>query len=178
MNADQVVALVIWWGFVGQDVSAHPVEVLSLARYENTDGDKMYHFEPFLADVVATEESTPTDTTEIDTIVIPARDDGYEAVFLGENRWHAIRIHGSMRPQIQYIAGYRVAPISAITHIAPVKSIQPWKDTGKYVVNFAEPANEIGPIGLVKNGRVKPLQNSRYTTREKLVVAKTLDDVW
>jgi hypothetical protein len=65
-----------------------------------------------------------------------------------------------------------------ITHIAPVKSIEPWKDTGKFVVNFAEPAREIGPIELVKGGRVKPLYNLRYTTRGRLESAKTLDDVW
>jgi hypothetical protein len=59
-----------------------------------------------------------------------------------------------------------------------VKSIEPWKETGKFVVNFTEPAREIGPIPLVKGGRVKALQNLRYTTRERLEKAKTLDEVW
>ena len=98
--------------------------------------------------------------------------------FLGEDRWYAIRIHGTMRPQIKYITLYQVAPVSAITHVAPVKSIEPWKETGKYVVNFAAPAQEIGPIPLVKNGRVKALQNLRYSTRTRLDTAKTLDDIW
>jgi hypothetical protein len=40
-----------------------------------------------------------------------------------------------------------------IKHIAGVKSIQPWNDTGKSVVSFAGPAREIGPIPLVKGGR-------------------------
>ena len=66
-----------------------------------------------------------------------------------------------MRPQIKYIAVYQVAPISAITHIAPVESIEPWEDSGKYVVKFSEPAK---PIRLVQKGRVKALQNLRYTT--------------
>src|SRR5205814_9687171 len=118
------------------------------------------------------------ETEEIDTVVVPARPDGVEDTFLRENRWYAIRVHGTMRPQIKYIAVYQVAPISAITHIAPVKSIEPWKDTGKFVVNFAEPAREIGPIPLVRAGRVKGLQNLRYSTREKLTAAKTLDDLW
>lgn len=60
--------------------------------------------------------------------------------FVGENRWYAIRIHGTMRPQIKHIALYQAAPKSAITHIAPVKSSEPWKDSGKFVVNFAAPA--------------------------------------
>jgi hypothetical protein len=83
-----------------------------------------------------------------------------------------------MRPQIKYIAGYQVAPVSAITHLAAVKSIEPWKETNKFVVNFSESPREIGPLPLVKGGQVKALRNLRYTTREKLMQAKTLDDVW
>jgi hypothetical protein len=88
-------------------------------------------------------------------------EEGFREVFLGENRWFAIRVHGTMRPQIKYIAGYQVAPISAVTHIAPVRSVEPWKESDKFVVNFSEPAKEIGPIPLVKGGRVKALQNLR-----------------
>ena len=153
------------------------VEVLELARYENDQGSRLYQFEPFLADLTL-DDGPPQPPGEIDTLVVPAREDGFQEVFLGENRWYAVRIHGTMRPQIKFIAGYQVAPISAITHIAPVKSIEPWKDTGKVVVNFTEPAREIGPIPLVKDGRVKAPQNLRYTSRERLDAAKTLDDIW
>ena len=163
------------------------VEVLELARYENTQGDRLYHFEPFLADLredVAPAEQAAkpgaprVDASEVDTVVVPAHEEGFQEVFLRENRWYAIRLHGTMRPQIRHIAAYRVAPVSAITHIAPVKSIEPWKDTGKFVVSFAEPAREIGPIELGKGGRGKALQNLRYTTRARLEAAKTLDEIW
>jgi hypothetical protein len=163
------------------------VEVLELARYENERGDRFYHFEPFLADL-SEDISIPSeggkaavgalDASDVDTVVVPAREDGFQETFLGENRWYAIRIHGTMRPQIKYIAVYRVAPISAITHIAPVSSIEPWRDTDKFVVNFSEPAKEIGSIALVKGGRAKALQNLRYTTRDKLMAAKSLEDLW
>ncbi len=112
------------------------------------------------------------------TVVVPAREEGFQDVFLKENRWYAVRIHGAMRPQIKYIAAYRVAPISAITHIAPVRSIEPWKESGYFVLNFAEPAKEIARIVLVKGSRGKALQNLRYTTRQALERAKTLDDLW
>ncbi len=163
------------------------VEVLEVARYENGQGDRLYHFESFLADlerdVAAAEQAlkqgtSRVDASEVDTVVVPAREEGFREAFLAENRWYAIRIHGTMRPQIRYIAAYQVAPVSAITHIAPVKSIEPWKDTGKFVLNFAEPAREIGHIELVKSGRIKPLYNLRYTTRARLEAAKSLDDVW
>jgi hypothetical protein len=164
------------------------VEVLELARYENGVGEHAYRFEPFLSDVDQTavvenevEQAGPRrqlDLSAIDTVVVPAREDGFQDVFIKENRWMAVRIHGTMKPQIKYIAAYRVAPVSAITHIAPVRSIEPWKDTGKFVVNFTEPAHEIGPISLVKGGRAKALQNLRYTNREALDKAATLDDLW
>ena len=163
------------------------VEVLELACYENGEGERLYRFEPFLADLgeaemvaapTGTELPRRTDATTVDTVVVPAREEGFQDVFLKENRWYAVRIHGTMRPQIKYIAVYRVAPISAITHLAPVRSIEPWKDTDKFVLNFAEPAKEIGPIPLVKLSRVKALYNLRYTNRQTIVQAKTLDDVW
>jgi len=160
------------------------VEVLELERYKNGRGEHIYHFEPFLADLVvdaidkSDHAATDIDVVEIDTIIVPAREDGFQETYLGENRWYAIRIHGSMRPQIKYIAVYQVAPIYSITHIAPVKSIEPWKDSGKYVVNFSEPAQAIGPIPLVKDGRVKAPQAPRYASRQRLLAAKTLDDVW
>jgi hypothetical protein len=160
------------------------VEVLELARYQNAEGNHFYRFEPFLADVIQDIQISnindgAIEISDIDTVVVPAREEGFKETFLRENRWYAIRIHGTMRPQIKYIATYQVAPISAITHLAPVRSIEPWQDSGKYVVIFSESAREINPpIHLVKNGRIKPLYNLRYTTVQKLESAKNLDDVW
>lgn len=163
------------------------VEVLELACYENGNGERVFRFEPFLADLgeaepvavpAGTVARSRIDASTVDTVVVPAREEGFQDVFLKENRWYAVRIHGTMRPQIKYIAAYRVAPISAITHIAPVRSIEPWKDTAKFVLNFAEPAKEIGPIALVKGSRGKALQNLRYTSRQTIEQAETLDDIW
>lgn len=127
---------------------------------------------------------------DVDTIVVPAREDGFQAVFLGENCWYAIQVDAAMMGRIKYIAAYRVAPVSAVTHIAPVKSfevwekfealkkIEPWRRGTKYVVNFAAPARKIGPISLVRGGCVKPPQGIRYASRRKLLRAKTLDELW
>jgi hypothetical protein len=41
------------------------------------------------------------------------------------------------------------------------------QDTGKMVINFAEPAREIAPLKLTKNGRVRHLQGLRYTNFER-----------
>lgn len=162
------------------------VEVLELAYYTCVDGRKYYRFEPFLADINADlREVSPNDNLnepisqdDIDTVVVPAREDGFQDTFLKENRWYAVRIHGTMRPQIKYIAAYQVAPQSAITYVAPVSSIEPWGDTKRFVINFAEPARKIGPIPLLKHGRVKAPQSLRYTNYERLLQAKSLDDIW
>jgi hypothetical protein len=160
-----------------------PVEVLEFRTYANDEGKRIFEFEPFLADVESIPESTAPSVqrrpiSDLDTVVVPAHDDGFESVFLGENRWYAVRIHPSMARQLKYIAVYRVLPTAAITHYAPIRSIEPWKDAGKVVVNFSEPAREVGPLTLVKNGRVKALQGLRYTAIEKLKHATSLDEAF
>lgn len=165
---------------------AFPVETLTLARFRSEAGDVAYHFEPFLYDLsgqnstrAADAGNEPTvDPAEIDTIVVPARKDGFDEVFLGENMWRAVRLHSSMVPKIRFVAAYQVAPVSAITHIASVARVEPWKDTGKYALYFSEPAAEIEPLGLVRNGRVSPPQAPRYTSMAKLKKAKSMDEVF
>lgn len=161
-----------------------PVEILTLQRFSTKVGERVYQFEPFLSDIsgyeekdlrVGAEETLRLDPAEIDTIVIPAREEGFNNVFIGEDCWYQIRIHSSMIPKIKYIAAYQVAPVSAITHVAKVKSIEQYKDTNKYKLNFDEPAEPIGPINLVPKGRVKAPQNSRYTSLKLLESAKNLD---
>ena len=67
-----------------------------------------------------------------DTIVVAAREEGFQRVFLGENCWCAIRISGGRLNEIKYIAAYQVTPISAVTHVAEIESIEPYGDNGKY----------------------------------------------
>jgi len=161
------------------------VEVLELSRFENMAGDHVYGFEPFLADLTGESSLARSDNVtstispeEIDTVVVPAREDGFQEVFLGQNCWYAVRIHGAVQSQIKYIAAYQVAPVSAITYIAPVRAIEPSKEPGKVILYFSEPAKPIGPLPLVKGGKVRALQNLRYTTRDRLLAAKNLDDVF
>jgi hypothetical protein len=165
-----------------------PVEIIEFSTYVNDKGERIHRYEPFLADVeavdvktadhIAVRERRPRDPSNIDTVVVPSREDGFKEVFLGENRWWSVRIHPAMLKQLKYVAVYRTAPISAITHYAPIRSIEPWKNSGKVVINFAEPAQEIAPLKLIKDGRVAPLYNLRYTNFEKLKSAKSLDEAF
>ena len=164
-----------------------PVEIITLERYCTAKGERLYRFEPFMYDISAAATATDTgasatiptlDPSDIDTIVVPAREDGFQETFIGEDCWYAIRIHSSMIPKIKYIAAYRVAPASAITHVAKVDDIKQWKDSGKYVVVFAGPAEKIAPVSFVPKSTVKAPQAPRYTSLERLKAAKNLDEAF
>jgi hypothetical protein len=158
------------------------VEVLTLSKFVNPSGDYIYAFEPFLSDVVRGDPKSGADghvdVSDLDTVVVPAQDEGFEQVFLGEDRWYMVRIHGSMIPRLKHVAAYRVAPTSAITHVAPISTIEPWQETDKKVINFAEPAEKIKPLKLVSKGKVKAPQSLRYTSYDRLMAAKTLDEAF
>jgi hypothetical protein len=96
-------------------------------------------------------------------------------VFLGQNQWWAIRIGAAMKDRIKFIAAYQSAPISAITHIAEIDTIQPYEKTGKYIVKFKDKAEEINKI-KIKNPNKSP-QGPIYVKFEKLKTAKYIDDL-
>ena len=117
------------------------------------------------------------EVNELNTIVVPAKQDGFEKTFLGENAWHAVRISGGKLQKIRYIAAYITQPISQITHYAPVASIEAYGEQGKYKLNFSEPAKLVGPIpyGDAPSGA---MQSLRYTSLNKLLKAKKLTDLF
>jgi hypothetical protein len=128
---------------------------------------------------VATPQATesPISKSALDTVIVPAQPDGFQKVFIGENCWYAIRISGGMLPKIKYIAAYRTQPESKITHYAPVSSIEPYGEQGKYKLNFAEPAKPIGPIPFA-DAPSGSMQGPRYSSFQKLLAAKKLTDLF
>ncbi len=161
-----------------------PIEVISIERFINQNNEIAYNFEPFLQEIEININSAQFISTSdidydiIDTVIVPAQKKGFDETFLDENQWYAIRIHSSMIDKIKYIAAYQVAPISAITHIAEVKEIKQWQDSGKYIVIFTDNAKEIQPKLLVKNGIVKAPQSIRYANYNKMISAANLDEVF
>jgi hypothetical protein len=136
---------------------------------------------PQLGDAIE-EQIQPVSTVsgeaeQFDTVVVPAREEGFQRRFIGENCWFAIRINARHIPKLKYIAAYRVAPIGAITHIAEIDTIVPYNNTGKYILRFKGPATVIGPIPRTEDSQVN-LQSSRYALRDKVLRAKALDEVW
>ena len=144
------------------------------------DDDVMHHVTPFQQDVrdAAESDGSARDVEDLDTIVVPARKEGFEETFLEEDCWYKIRISSSMVDRIDYIAAYQTAPESAITHVAEVSSIEKYQDTGKYIVHFKQPAEKIGPIPLPEESAGYVPYSLRYTRFDKLRGAKTLKDVF
>lgn len=141
-------------------------------------GEKSLHrFTPFKDDVLA-DLPEDEDADELDTIVVPAREEGFLEQFINRTQWFAIRISSAMLDKIKFIAAYQVAPVSGITYIAAVEHIEKYKDTGKYIVYFKQGTlQKLNKIGLGKIKGTAP-QGPRYTTYKTIMKAKTLDDIW
>ena len=122
--------------------------------------------------------SSPSNSESLtqDTIIVPAQEEGFKAVFIGENSWYAVRIAGGRLKDIKYIAAYQTAPISAVTHYAEVQSIERYGDGEKYKLNFKGSAKKIPEIkfGKAKRGS---MQGIRYTNLNKLLNAKEIIDI-
>ncbi len=119
----------------------------------------------------------PAASDEIDTVVVPAYEEGFKKVFLGQNCWYEIRIASERLDKIKYIAAYQTWPVCSITHFASVHHIEPYGDSGKYKLVFAEPAQPLPspvPFGDAPQGS---MQGIRYTTLKRLKAAKQVTDL-
>lgn len=113
-----------------------------------------------------------------DTLVCAAKVDGFKRAFLDQKAWWAVRLNPNTIPHIKYIAIYQVAPISQITYYGKVSRIEPFEDTGKYILYLNDdPIKLKNPVGIGRNPHLKP-QGPRYAELEKILHANTLDEVF
>ena len=158
------------------------IDIIEFKTYENGAGNRLYKFVPFNNEVkefVAARSGAKNISPEdIDTIVVPAQEEGFQSAFIESNAWWQIRISVSMLDKIKHIAAYRTAPVSAITHVAEVDRIEKYKDTNKYILYFKEPAKEISHIELDKDKKGVAPQASRYTNYARLMSATKLSEVF
>lgn len=113
-----------------------------------------------------------------DTIIVPAKLNGFKEVFLGEDRWYSIYISNDRIPYLEYIASYQSHPISAVTYVAKIDHIEdsPY-ELGKKMVIFQGVAKQLkSPIPLGDD--YLALQRPRYTNHKKLNIARTTDDLF
>ncbi|MBI2786147.1 MAG: hypothetical protein HYX60_07545, partial [Legionella longbeachae] len=66
------------------------VDVIHLSRYKNSSNNYFYSFTPFLQDIIedynGVTQVTNINPNEVDTIIVPARDNGFIEVFLNQNQ--------------------------------------------------------------------------------------------
>lgn len=113
-------------------------------------------------------------TIKKDMLIVPAKAEGFKKEFIDNNCWYAVRLNENKIESLKYIAAYQVAPISAITHIAKIKSIEKYKKSGKYIVYFDGPARKLRRPIKAKN---LYMQSLIYGNREALRKAKSIEDV-
>lgn len=168
-------------------------DIIEFKTFENENGKTLFTFSRKIvsnqnkfiqsnneikSDIATNKDFKTISADDIDTIIVPAKEEGFQSAFIESNAWWQIRISVSMLDKIKYIAAYRTAPVSAITHVAKVKSIEKYKDTNKYILNFKEPAKEIPHIELNRDKKGLAPQAPRYTNYKKLISAKQLSDIF
>ena len=132
---------------------------------------------------IATQESSldkkevPTSFLEDLTIVVPARQEGFKQVFLGEQQWYDIRISEDNRHMINFIAAYETAPVSGIRYIAEVDDIVPSdNNVGYWKIKFKKDTlKKYKEIKKFETGF--PPRNIVYTSKNLLDKAENLDDI-
>lgn len=118
--------------------------------------DYAYKFTPFQEEIREIYDNFPRiPVEELDTIVVPAREEGFNRVFLGESCWYEIKISSSLLQKIKYVAAYQTSPVSAITYYAEVSNIEKYKDSNKYILYFKNKAIKLE--NPVKNSAKKSI---------------------
>lgn len=152
------------------------ITVLEFESYKM--GQEVVHrFTPFYDEKeIDIDHEKTEDVDDLDTIIVPAMEEGFNETFLGENCWYAIRISAPMLNRIKYIAAYQVYPVSAITHYAAVDRIEKYKDTGKYILYFKDKAKKIEKIPLGDNKMA--VRSCRYTNLQKMLQIESVSALW
>ncbi len=112
-----------------------------------------------------------------DTIIVPTRNDTFEQVFLKGRCWYPVRLSKDMLGKVKWVAAYRSAPVSAITHIAKVSLVENCGQPGKYKLSFSKTPIQIKPVPFA-NARRCTMRGPRYTTKALLQEAAKLTDLF
>lgn len=164
----------------GKTVSRNTVIEDSLREYLEAASSVLaelgYEFDDESDDDFENDVEIPTD--DYDTVVFPAHNEGFQETFLGEDAWYSVRIREDRIPKIKYVAIYRAAPISGITHYAKVKAIKQYKDTNKKIIYFDGSAIKLPETVTLGDINQNAMRSPRYTALKKLTSAKAVADLF
>ncbi len=161
----------------------NPPDVVLLQRYQSNN-NVLYYYEPMREELEdlqgknqAKDKPKKSVDQEFDTIVCAALPDGFKRAYQEANAWWEIRLSQEAREKIRYLAIYEKSPKACIEHVAEVERIEPYKDSGKYIV-YLKNKRTIKSIPLDKDKNGAAPQSPRYTTFEKLQNAKVISELW
>ena len=112
-----------------------------------------------------------------DLVIFPAREEGFQDVFLGEREWRYVRIDKNKINKIKYIAIYRSAPISGITHYAKVKSFEYNEEYKKYSIILEGKPIRLEKIIKLEGLDPNAMRSGRYVELSELKNAKNLKEL-
>ena len=155
-----------------------PPDIVLLQRYL-CGNEVLYYYEPMREEIedIETEKNKTGEAVDFDTVVCAAFEDGFKHAYLQNNAWWAIRLSQEAREKLKYLAIYEKAPVAHISHYAEIDRIEPYKDTGKYIL-YLKNKKTVKPIKLGSGKKGEAPQAPRYTTLEKLLKAKSVGELW
>lgn len=156
----------------------NPPDVVLLQRYL-CGNETLYYYEP-MREEIEDIESVKTKTGEavdFDTVVCAAFEDGFKRAYIENNAWWAIRLSQEAREKLKYLAIYEKSPVAHISHYAEIERIEPYKDTGKYIL-YLKNKKTLRPVKLGTGKKGEAPQAPRYTSLEKLLNAKFIAELW
>lgn len=155
-----------------------PPDIVTIQRYTDKDGKLTYIYEPLhdeIEDVVGPQSLS---AYEYDTVVCAAFEEGFKHAYIQNSAWWAIRLSQEAQEKLKFLAIYEKWPVGVVQNYAEIEKIEPYKDSGKYIL-YLKNKKTILPIKLdVPYRRGVAPQGPRYVKLEKLLSAKKISDIW
>lgn len=134
-----------------------------------------------IAELERGRRSNATDVAELDTLIVPARDNAaYREDFFVRHVWSNVRVVEEKLQCMRYLAVYVGAPTSAITHYAPIGSYR--KDPqnpGRYSILLeGNPQPLPQRVEAGDPGAAAGMRSCRYTAFYLLCRARSLQDLF
>jgi hypothetical protein len=111
-----------------------------------------------------------------DMIVVVANQTRFRRHVIEQRMWYPISLADDRLEALRWIAIYNTSPVHAITHLARILSIKPYRNSGKYQINFVEPFQLMKPVRL-DSENIARLAGHRYSWVQRLFEAKFISDL-
>jgi len=134
-----------------------------------------------IAELERNRRAGATDVAELDTLIVPARDNAvYREDFFVRRVWNNVRVVEEKLQCMRYLAVYVGAPTSAITHYAPIMSYRrDSQNPGRFSILLeGEPLPLPRHVEAGDPGAAAGMRSCRYTAFHLLCQARNLQDLF